>query len=171
MGTETDWLKAGLVVFAFAIVGLLCFATFVVIRRLIRRQGFGLLGVAVLFCWSTVPIAMMNEGALPHLPEPAKVTPEPPMYAEVAKMVVLKQLRDPDSAKFGNINVYGDRKLKGQNVGVACGSVNSKNGFGGYSGAQKFIIIKQGYQVFFDNSEDNSAFVALWNGLCAGKHS
>jgi hypothetical protein len=86
-------------------------------------------------------------------------------------MVVLKQLRDPDSAKFGNINIYSDRKLKGREVNVACGSVNSKNGFGGYSGLQKFIVIKQGYQVFFDNSEDNSAFVTLWNGLCAGKHS
>jgi hypothetical protein len=170
MSPATDWLTIGLIAFAFTLTALLCITTFVVIRRLIRRQGFGALGVIVLLSWASVPIAMLNEDKMTQVPQPTKATPQP-MYAEVAKMVVLKQLRDPDSARFGNINVYGDRKLKGQTVNVACGTVNSKNGFGGYTGAQQFVVIKEGWQMFFDNSQDNSAFVALWNGLCAGKHS
>jgi hypothetical protein len=171
MSPATDWASIAPIGFAIAITGLLCFATFVVIRRLIRRQGFGWLGLVVLLCWGSIPLAMLNGNRMLHPPAPAKVAQLPPMDVDVAKMVVLKKLRGPDSAKFGTINVYGDRKLKGLNVGVACGSVNSKNGFGGYGGFRNFVVIKQGYQVFLNNDEDNSTFVSLWNELCAGKHS
>ena len=113
MSPAIDWLKIGPIVFALAITALLCLATFIVIRRLMRRQGFGILGSAVLICWAAVPLAMLNEDKMLKLPEPPKPSQDLPISAEVAKLVVLKQLRDPASAMFGNINVYSDRKMKG----------------------------------------------------------
>lgn len=44
---------------------------------------------------------------------------------------ILEQLRDPSSAIFSNVRVVGG--------GVVCGEVNSKNGFGGYVGRQRFL--------------------------------
>jgi len=49
---------------------------------------------------------------------------------ELAKMAVLSNLKDPTSAQFSNVRV--------SSLGVVCGNVNSKNGFGGYSGNQGF---------------------------------
>lgn len=47
---------------------------------------------------------------------------------------VTKRLRDPESAKFSNAII--SRKTGSP---IVCGFVNSKNGFGGYTGAQRFI--------------------------------
>jgi hypothetical protein len=44
------------------------------------------------------------------------------------------RLRDPGSADFRNSRFYS-----GGTAPVVCGEVNSKNGFGGYSGFQRFI--------------------------------
>ena len=43
-------------------------------------------------------------------------------------------LVDPDSAKFNETHVSEDKR-------VACGSVNSKNRMGGYSGDMSFMIV------------------------------
>lgn len=51
-----------------------------------------------------------------------------------AEAWVRNKLKDPDSAKFSNVRI--SRK---SGHPVACGSVNSRNGFGGMSGAQRFI--------------------------------
>lgn len=47
---------------------------------------------------------------------------------------IRSRLRDPDSADFRNERFYS-----GGAAPVVCGEVNSKNGFGGYSGFQRFI--------------------------------
>lgn len=49
-----------------------------------------------------------------------------------AKAKVLSRLKDPESAKFSAIYAAGDSSL------VACGHVNAKNSFGGYSGDELF---------------------------------
>lgn len=50
------------------------------------------------------------------------------------KAAAQEQLRDPASAQFTDI-----RTRPGPGAGVkVCGEVNSKNGFGGYAGKQKF---------------------------------
>lgn len=46
---------------------------------------------------------------------------------------VKARLRDPGSAEFSGVFV--------STTGAVCGLVNSKNGFGGMSGAQRFIVI------------------------------
>jgi hypothetical protein len=49
---------------------------------------------------------------------------------------VRKTLRDPGSAQFSN--VYVNRR---GTLAAVCGSVNSKNGFGGYGGEKQFFVV------------------------------
>jgi hypothetical protein len=48
---------------------------------------------------------------------------------------VVAQLRDPDSARFGQMAAIATPN--GQVI--ACGFINAKNGFGGYTGMQPFV--------------------------------
>lgn len=50
-----------------------------------------------------------------------------------AKKVVLAELKDPDSAKFGDFSKHGD---------VACLTVNARNAMGGYVGNQEASLQK-----------------------------
>ena len=50
-----------------------------------------------------------------------------------AKVAIKKQLRDPESARF---EILGFPKESANGV---CGTVNAKNGFGGYAGAHPFL--------------------------------
>lgn len=55
-----------------------------------------------------------------------------------AEQAVKDQLRDPDSAEFDT----GDLRFKIVATGmIVCGTVNSKNEFGGYAGKQNWIAI------------------------------
>ncbi len=89
---------------------------------------------------------------------------------ELVEMVVKQHLRDPDLARFGSIKAYSDRKLNSKQVTVACGSVNAKNAFGGYTGSKDFVLVADTLQLFMDSELNNANFVRLWNGLCAGVH-
>jgi hypothetical protein len=94
--------------------------------------------------------------------------PAGPTYAPaVVEAAVKQKLRDPDSAIFGSMSVYGDRKLAGKSVTVVCGSVNAKNGFGGYTGSTDFVFVKDTLSVTL-NGPNNARFVKDWNVLCAG---
>lgn len=53
-----------------------------------------------------------------------------------AHAVVLSRLKDPASAKFGEDRILGsgpDRRV--------CGTVNARNGFGGYAGADRYVVM------------------------------
>jgi hypothetical protein len=53
---------------------------------------------------------------------------------------VRELLRDPVSANFReDVNVLGEVYPE---QGVVCGSVNSKNGFGGYSGDEPYVYVR-----------------------------
>lgn len=65
------------------------------------------------------------------------------------------RLKDPGSAKITYIKTPHD------GIAGVCGSVNSKNGFGGYSGSQKFIAT--GVGTLFASEE---GFAALWVEMC-----
>ncbi len=52
---------------------------------------------------------------------------------------VRQTLRDPDSAKFRDSYVYPQP----DGSFVACGSVNAKNGYGGYTGYRRFIATQE----------------------------
>lgn len=107
----------------------------------------------------------------PNAPAQPAQAPSGPSYSPaVVRMAVKQLLRDPDSAKFGSMRVYGDRRLGGKPVTVVCGSVNAKNAFGGYPGAKDFVFVSETLAVAIDNDGDNTAFVKVWNSLCAGRH-
>lgn len=64
-------------------------------------------------------------------------------------------LRDPDSAKFNDAGVHAFPKL-----GLVCGGrVNSKNGFGGYSGEQPYYY-QRGHGGWLGESEEAAPLVA-----------
>ena len=72
-----------------------------------------------------------------------------------ARTAVKARLKDPDSAEFGLISVHGK---------VACGTVNSKNGFGGYSGAKRFVSGGNPATTFFET--DSKDFEQVWDKFC-----
>ncbi|WP_036052429.1 hypothetical protein [Bradyrhizobium sp. URHD0069] len=67
-----------------------------------------------------------------------------------AKAVVRANLRDPDSAQFQDIIVF-----RHGNKHTACGSVNSKNGFGGYVGYKPFIYREPSYGLIIAGKDFN----------------
>ncbi len=74
-----------------------------------------------------------------------------------AEIHVRKKLRDPDSAEFSNLRVSS----KGA-ADIVCGEVNSRNGFGGKSGKQKFI--SNGFNLsFLEEKVVEGGWPELWN--------
>ena len=71
---------------------------------------------------------------------------------------VRSQLRDPDSAEFSGV----DSTLTA-NGRVVCGYVNSRNGFGGMTGPQRFVV-DQGVTMEEEVSAD--AMSSLWAQKC-----
>lgn len=73
-----------------------------------------------------------------------------------AQARVSQVLREPGSAVFGPTFVS-------QKGGVVCGAVNARNGFGGMSGNQPFIVFKDSVVMGGD-----SAFPRNWKQFCNG---
>jgi hypothetical protein len=71
---------------------------------------------------------------------------------------VQKLLRDPDSAEFND--AYVSRKA---GVPAICGTVNSKNGFGGMTGAQRYI---SGGATVVEEQMAPGEMDAAWAKLC-----
>lgn len=89
---------------------------------------------------------------------PAK-TGEPNEYAlkRIGENNVLARLKDPDSAKF-----------RGQFIGasgIPCGEVNSKNGFGGYTGHKRYMASGGGV-VFIEGELAADEFDKAWSKFC-----
>lgn len=58
---------------------------------------------------------------------------EPDEFVTKSENAVRKTLRDPESATFQIISSSAAEN-------IACGQVNAKNGFGGYTGLQYFVV-------------------------------
>jgi hypothetical protein len=80
----------------------------------------------------------------------------------MSREAVRARLRDPDSAVFGDVVV-----VTKNNVTVACGSVNSRNGFGGMGGFESFVSNGTVAGTFFRS--DVRDFHNIWNKLCVKK--
>lgn len=63
-----------------------------------------------------------------------------PRQAAVVKSEITRQLRDPSSAKFGEIRAVEE----GPDNLFVCGFVNAKNGYGGFTGMEPFAGILRG---------------------------
>lgn len=93
-------------------------------------------------------------GCQTALPEPEfsikEVPPTPALLASV-QVAVKRELKDPDSAKFRDLQTMG---VNGSIL--VCGMVNSKNGSGGYAGFTPFIAKANGTtveRVILDSSD------------------
>lgn len=81
---------------------------------------------------------------------------------ENAKESVRAVLRDPESAVFTGMR--RGRRINGGD-GMVCGSVNSKNGFGAFTGPIRFLVT--GDVVMLESISTSRAFVrANWRALC-----
>lgn len=87
---------------------------------------------------------------------PVAMTPE---LSDGAKTAVLTTLRDPASAQFGD----GFSAAEKNNIEAVCGTINARNGFGGYVGTQVFAVLHDRATGRFDrlNGEDQSLFCQL----------
>ena len=82
-----------------------------------------------------------------------------------ADSIVRPRLREPASGQFSRL--HGALTDQGNYL---CGDVNAKNGFGGYSGPQRFAAAVSGPiagQVFFEGPNQKNAFAKYWS-ICAG---
>lgn len=83
-------------------------------------------------------------------------------WMERGKDAARAKLKDPESAKFQNVYFHQGKT----GVPLTCGEVNSKNGFGGYGGFQKFISAGQADLTFLQEQMDASEFAKAWNKMC-----
>jgi hypothetical protein len=76
----------------------------------------------------------------------------------VGENAVKTVLKDPDSATFKN-----------QHIGIKghpCGEVNSKNGFGGYTGFNRYIVASTTMIAIENMNTDPSEFEPSWDLFC-----
>lgn len=100
---------------------------------------------------------------------PALSRPIPAQIATVvAEMQVKLYLRDPDSAKFSDVHGADLPTVPGTEIkgwSVICGMVNARNGFGGYAGPERFVVIVMSAtdaEVHLENSTRRRDFGRLW---------
>lgn len=79
----------------------------------------------------------------------------------VAKRAVRDRLRDADSAKFS-----GDHVSYFQGVPIACGYVNARNGFGGYSGNVRYIYGGAKIGALLESDMAAGEMNTAWAKLC-----
>lgn len=76
----------------------------------------------------------------------------------VTKEAIKRSLRDPDSARFGTVRVY-----RSGGSPVVCGTVNARNGFGGYTGERPFMATEERLTM---PAEVTRAFQQAWRENC-----
>jgi hypothetical protein len=72
---------------------------------------------------------------------------------------IKSSLRDPESAKFRNVHFYS-----GGGVPVTCGEVNARNGFGGYSGYERFVAASD--IISATESQVEGGLGPVWDKYC-----
>jgi len=82
------------------------------------------------------------------------------LWIRANQRILLKKLKDPDSAKFSD--EYVSYKVGGP---IVCGKVNSKNSFGGFTGPKYYIGGGDTVGVFTEEEVDG--FADLWKKVCA----
>lgn len=79
-----------------------------------------------------------------------------------AEGAIKEALKDPDSAVFRNESVHRN----GKNL-IVCGEVNSRNGFGGFSGFKHFVSMGTDTTTFLE--DQTRGFGKVWNSFCLSK--
>ncbi|MEM6857915.1 MAG: hypothetical protein AAF559_08590 [Pseudomonadota bacterium] len=93
-------------------------------------------------------------------PESAPLPTDEVTWKLVAERVVKERLRDPDSAEFSDMQVHPPTEDR---AAIICGYVNSKNGFGGMTGPQRFIA---GGTVLIEEQVTAEQMQFAWDRFC-----
>jgi len=80
-------------------------------------------------------------------------------WISVGEEQIKKLLKDPDSATFQDVHFYS-----GGGVPVTCGEVNAKNGFGGYTGYERFVAA--GTLIAATESMVEGGIGPVWDKYC-----
>jgi hypothetical protein len=78
-----------------------------------------------------------------------------------ARWAARSRMRDPDSARFEGLRVS-----RAGGAAAVCGTLNARNGFGGYGGPQPFFVV--GGVMTSAADLPQAAFVQAWSQHCAG---
>ena len=102
----------------------------------VNAQEAGLLRISAIIVLLGA-IAFWNMPSCSDGPKKRNLAVEKLMMENMAKDRVRTLLRDPQSAEFSLVEAYpGPVEYRG----TVCGYVNSRNGFGGMTGPQQFIV-------------------------------
>lgn len=126
-------------------------------RNTVFLVGAAVLGLVVLSNAGSKTAGRQPDAEKPPS-TPKKVTNEPPDYLMLtrAEREVKATLKDPDSAVFSDLRVR-------RSPLVVCGYVNSRNGFGGMTGRQRFI---SGSVTAIEEQMEDGAMDEVWNKVC-----
>lgn len=81
-------------------------------------------------------------------------------WNELGQDTVRSKLKDPESAEFRNVQFYS-----GGPTPTTCGEVNAKNGFGGFSGYERFIAAGSTMAVL-ESEMPPTEMDKLWASVC-----
>lgn len=139
----------------------------IVFAWFLLKPGYSIVARALSFGWMALVIvgSVLGSGSERQLEQPnVKSTPATTSTAAVeksdnrrtaeARAAVRARLKDPKSAQFGDA-IVTERAV--------CGSVNAKNGFGGYTGSQPFIVIGS---VAFMPDDVPEEWAEMWAQAC-----
>jgi hypothetical protein len=101
--------------------------------------------------------------AVPEAHSGLSETTKQRVWIQVSQDGIRKRLKDPDSAKFKGVFFSTF-----EGTPVVCGQVNSKNGFGGYTGYQHFVAAGEVIG-FLQEDMALGEFGKTWNRMCARK--
>jgi hypothetical protein len=133
------------------------------------RYLWALAGVVALF--AIVPFVAEHNAPPPPTPEQVaerKAESDRFVAGGLGERMIREMLRDPDSASFSG--TYG--RIRGD-LGIGCGYVNAKNGFGGMTGKSPWIWVYDRKAMvpvsgMVRSNSNSGTFNPLWNKYCAG---
>ena len=84
------------------------------------------------------------------------------LWIAKSQEAVLARLKDPGRAEFRNVHFYS-----GSGAPIACGEVNARNSFGGYTGFMRFIAKgPSALAVLESDMESPAEMTRAWKQLC-----
>jgi hypothetical protein len=84
-----------------------------------------------------------------------------------AKTHMKAQLKDPESVRWGEIKTYRVDQ-NGKAAIFACGTYNSKNSLGGYTGSRRFVSSGTADGTFSEEATGAGVLQGVWDMGCVG---
>lgn len=100
-----------------------------------------------------IPVSLLGSCVFSMFAPPSTEQTANRMIAE-AEVIIKNGLKDPDSAQFDKAHYTGK---------AVCGLVNAKNGYGGYSGFKRYVVVGP-----LGAIEGTPQFEKIWNKACRG---